>query len=225
MKKQLEKYKQQKKNHRIVKITEHMETNETQMSIASLNQISDLVDKYFIYRTKLPNKESNSRYIRSVLESRIMGYLSNNQLNRLLIDKGFLFVLDNINNYCFNISLADLKVLSRSTFIVNTLAKKSNSSFAKLVKLHGVKNVDDYKYTFKTIIKMNFKSTFLEKICTEQDVYTVIAREVGINPEEAREYIDAFNIPDFPDMPNDVLMRLLELFNIKVEECRTDDNY
>ena len=188
-------------------------------------EISEIVGKYLTERTKLPNKECSTIYIRSVLSQRIDEYFSKSLLNEILIELGFNYRINNDSDYYFNISQSDLKILNISSSILKTISKNNNYPFSELVKLHRCKNVDFYKYTFKYLIRCNFKSAFIEKNHTERDVYNVISKELGISSSLVVEYIETFNSPKFQDMPKEILQKLLNLFHRKNNECLTNENY
>lgn len=190
-----------------------------------ISEISDLISKYFVENTKLPIRESNSIYIRSVLNQRIDEYFPKSGLNKILIEKGFKYRIDNKTDYYFNISQKDLRTLLNSKSILRIIAKNNNYTFSELVKLHRFRNVDFYKYTFKYLIKCNFKSAFIEKTFTELDIYNVLARELGINNLIVKNYIETFNSPKFPDIPEDILEKLMNLFKRERKEILTDENY
>jgi len=196
-----------------------MEENQLRLAI------TELINKYLTEKTKNPNVEANSIYIRKALDQRIGQYFPKSLLNELLVELGFQYRINNGTDYYFNISQNNLRILYSSYSILKTISKHNNYSFSDLVKVHRFKNVDLYKYTFKYLIRCNFKSAFLEKNYTERDVYKVIANELGISTYLATEYIDTLNIPEFAGMPEEILSKLLKLFQRKPSECLTDENY
>ena len=187
--------------------------------------IRELINKYLTERTKTPDKETNSIYIRKALAQRIDQYFPKSLLNEILIELGFQYRINNSTDYYFNISQKDLSILYSSNSILKIISKHNNHSFSDLVKLHRFRNVNFYKYTFKYLIRCNFKSAFYEKNYTERDVYNVIAKELGVNVSLTIDYIETFNSQGFPDIPMDILTKLLDLFQRNINECLTDENY
>lgn len=186
-------------------------------------EISKLVDRYFVEKTKTPMRDSDSINIRSAMNHRIDGYFPKSLLNDILIKKGYLFKVESENNYYYNISHRDIKILASSQAILTRLSRKTNWKFSDYVRLHKFRNVDLYKYRFKYIIKYKFHSDFIERNHTELDIYNVIAKELGIDISLTKQYIETFNTNDFPDMPDDILIELLKLFDIEKNECLTDN--
>nr|WP_319997593.1 hypothetical protein [uncultured Draconibacterium sp.] len=193
-------------------------------NINTLEKISNLIDKYFTVKIKNPNYYSDSIYIRKALEKRVEEYFPKSTLNPILISKGFHYKIKDEKNYFFNISLSDIKILSNSDSILKKLSEKTNWSFNDYAKLHKFKNVDLYRYKFKYIIKYKFQSSFIEKNYTELDVYKVIAKELRINLNLTKQYIETFNHVSFPDIPDDILTQLLQLFDINKNESLTNEN-
>jgi hypothetical protein len=187
------------------------------------DEIAVLVDKYFKERIELPQKNSDSIFIRIAMNKRINRYFPKSLLNEILIEKGFLYKIESYNNYYYNISHKDIRILSNSHSILNRLSEKNNYSISDYIKLRKFKNVKLYKYKFRFIIKYKFHEDFFERNYTELDIYNVIAKELGIGVFLAKEYIETFNTYDFPEIPVEVLVKLLRLFDITKEECLTDN--
>lgn len=186
-------------------------------------EISKLIDKYFCERTKTPTRDSNSINIRRAMEQRIDIYFPKSLLNSILTKKGYLFKIESEDNYYFNIPYKDVKILAGSQAILTRLSSKTNWTFSDYVRLHKFRNVDLYKYKFKHIIKYKFHSDFFERNYTEFDIYNVIAKELGIDIFLTKQYIETFNTKDFPDIPEDILIKLLNLFDIDKNECLTNN--
>lgn len=184
-----------------------------------LEKISYLIDHYFVCRLRRPNIKCDSIYIRSILNERVGEYFKKSTLNEILFSKGFLSQKIDETNYCFNISLYDLKILGNSSFVLNTLSKKENYSLSEYCKLLGIKNLDLYRYSFPYIIKCKFKSAFFEKIISQKGIYGVLAREIGYSEETVRDCIETFNYYGFPDIPEESLKRFSDIFNLETEEC------
>lgn len=187
------------------------------------NEISELVEKYFTEKIKSPQKCSNTIYIRSVMSQRINEYFSKSLLNEILLKKGFKYQINDDTDYYFNISQKDIQILGNSSIVLKTISEKDNYPLSSYVKLLKLRNIELYKYTFKCIIKCKFKSIFFEKILTENAVYSVLAKELGISDFLVKKYIETFNLSDFPEMPDDILQKLLKIFGIKREECFTNE--
>jgi hypothetical protein len=187
------------------------------------DEIGVLVDKYFTERIKTPLKKSDSIIIRKALNKRINGYFPKSLLNEILIKKGFLYKIESDNNYYFNISHKDIRILANSQAILNRLSEKNNWTISDNIKLHKFKNLKLYKYKFRFIIKYKFHSDFFERNYSEIDIYNVIAKELGIGVLLAKQYIETFNSYHFPEIPADVLVGLLRLFDITKKECLTDN--
>lgn len=189
-------------------------------NIELTEKISNLIDKYFTNPTKSVLRDSDSAWIRQVLQERIGEYFKQSQLNEILINKGFKFLQLRESELCFNIAKKDIQMLNESKSVLKELKRKTNYSFQDYTKLPGYKNVDDYKYTFKYWIKIKLRTNH-----SEYQVYCILAKETGLDPITIRENIEIFNVKDAPEMPSELLERLLDIFDINYDESITNKNY
>jgi hypothetical protein len=106
-----------------------------------------------------------------------------------------------------------------SLYVLRIISEKDNYTLDRYCKLTGVRNLKRYRYIFFYVIKCKFKDDFNKKPAFIRDVYRVLARELGITEVLTKSYIETFNDYSFPDMPEDILQKLLKLFALKREEC------
>lgn len=182
--------------------------------------ISNLIDKYFTNPTNSVLRDSDSIWIRQVLQERIGEYFKKSQLNEILINKGFKFLRVSDSEFSFNISKKDIQMLYESKSVLEELKRKTNFSFQAYTMLPGYKKADNYKYTFKYWIKIKLRTNH-----SEYQVYCILAKETGLDPITIRENIEIFNLKDALEMPSDLHKRLLDIFNINYDESITNNNY
>jgi len=188
--------------------------------------ISELIDKYLLRTTKLKTKKSSTVDIRIALEERTGEYISKSRLNEILVSKDrFEVTKENALIYDFNIHETDVSLLRSSKEILDKLRTGSNYPFKEYTKLRKYRRAIDYKYTFKYRIKLECSDFFGKQIFSEKFVCEVIARELGIDSSSLIDYINFLNLDSWPTIPQELLERLLEIFNITYEESITNQNY
>ena len=106
-----------------------------------------------------------------------------------------------------------------SLYVLKTISEKENYPLSSYCKLTGVRNLKRYRYTFFYIIKCKFKDEFNKSPAFIRYVYRVLAKELGITEALTKSYIETFNDYIFPDIPEDILQKLLKLFVLSREEC------
>ena len=187
----------------------------------STEELSIIIDKYFPEKTAAPIKGSDTNSIKQALNV-CKWYTKKSELNRILIEKGYLYKVIDFDNYNYNIPYNDINVLSYSKEVLDKLSRKTNRTFSDYRKLPGNKDFDLYKYKFKYTIKDKFKNGISNKF-SENEVYKVIAIQLGLDIQLTRQYIETFNTPDFPEIPEEYLLILLKLFDIERNDCFTNE--
>lgn len=191
-------------------------------NIDVIEKINQLVDKYFTDRTEEVLEYSNSIRIRKSLEERVGEYFQKSLLNEILMKKKFKFKKVNNIEYIYNISKKDMEVLSFSNTILTQIKNKYDYPYNLLVKSFKLKMVNEYKYTFRFLIKINFHARFHEKKNPENMVYKVLSKELGISEEKITNYLNIFNLQKSADIPEKILNQLLDIFEIDYKQCITN---
>jgi hypothetical protein len=191
-----------------------------------VEKISNLVDSYFTKRTRNVLAKSNSIRIRHSLEKRVGTYFTKSLLNDILKNKKFKFEAINDQECIFNIAEKDIKALSFSDEVIKTLKQKNNLAYDSLVRVCKLKDVDCYKYTFRFLIKIKFCHCIDGiNFFSERQVYEVISKELGVSREIIYDYFYILNHKDYPEIPENIMRSLLEIFNISYKESITNSNY
>lgn len=197
--------------------------NENQLELD--NKVSNLIDKYLVRTTKYVSVNSSSIRLRAALVNRIDEYFPKSRLNEILISKNRYDVRIGSADICFfNISYRDISLLANSKEILKELKSTTCGPFKEYTKLSEYRKVINYKYTFKYRIKMKFTSPYGLEF-SEKFVCDVISRELCINTIDLINYIDLLNIKDCPDIPQPILDKLLDIFNITHDESLIANNY
>ena len=167
--------------------------------------IRPLIKKYFV-QTKTIYRGSSSYGIKHVVERNIGTYVSNGELIYAMDLEGFNIVRDSINCF-FNISQKDIRLLSNSKPILETLSVPLNNEISDYIKHE--KGFMKFKYNFKFLIETKFWS----QPDFKKDVLKIVSKEINESLENVRSWVNTLKVQD-TIIPKEKMELLEKIFNL-----------